>query len=47
MNLEDLLMYHEDLIKMGFISEKMGEDGLASYKLTELGIKSGLESLPN
>jgi len=47
MTLGDLTMYLEDLIRMGFVSEHMGEEGKLNYKLTELGIKSGLEDLPN
>jgi hypothetical protein len=47
MTLGDLTMYLEDLLRMGFVSESMGDDGKLRYKLTELGIKSGLQELPS
>lgn len=46
MSLEDLAMYIKDLHRMGFVSEYVGEDDKPCYKLTELGIKSGLQELP-
>ena len=46
-NLETLTMYLEDLIRMGFVTAHMGKDGVLDYKLTDIGIKSGLTSLPN
>ena len=42
MSLEDLSMYLEDLKRMGFVSEYI-KNGQKYYKLTELGIKSGLD----
>jgi|CXWL01.1.fsa_nt_gi DNA-binding PadR family transcriptional regulator len=45
--LGDLMMYLQDLVRMGFVFEHVGEDGKLYYKLTELGKKSGLEDLPN
>jgi len=47
MTLGDLTMYLEDLIRMGFVSEHMGEEGQLYYKLTDLGVKSGLEDFQN
>ena len=47
MTLGGLTMYLEDLVRMGFVSEQKGKDGKFGYKLTELGIKSGLKDLPN
>ena len=45
MSLGDLIMYLEDLFRMGLVSKQQSEDGKLNYKLTELGEKSGLEDL--
>ena len=45
MSLEDLSMYIEDLIRMGFVSQHE-KGGRKFYKLTPLGKKSGLVELP-
>ena len=45
--LGDLTMYIDDLLKMGFISQQKDEDGKNFYKLTDLGIKSGLKDIQN
>ena len=44
--LGDLAMYLEDLLKMGFVSEDKNEKGEITYKLTELGRMSGLKDIP-
>ena len=46
MTLEDLAMYIKDLHRMGFVTEHVGEDKQIHYKLTDLGVKSGLQDLP-
>ena len=43
--LGDLTMYLEDLLKMGFVSESKNEKGEVMYKLTELGRMSGLKEI--
>jgi predicted transcriptional regulator len=45
MTLGGLAVYLENLIKMGFVSE-YNKDGKVYYKLTEMGVKSGLKDLP-
>lgn len=45
MTLDDLSMYIKDLHRMGFVTEHV-EDDKIHYKLTDLGIKSGLQDLP-
>jgi len=47
MSLGDLTIYLEDLIRMGFVTEHVGKDGQLYYRLTELGKKTGMESLSN
>ncbi len=47
MNLGNLTMYLEDLVKMGFASEHIDAQGKQQFQLTELGKKSGLEGLQN
>ena len=43
--LGDLTMYFEDLLKMGFVSEDKNEKGEVIYKLTELGKMLGLKEI--
>ena len=43
--LGDLTMYLEDLLKMGFVYECKNEKGKTIYKLTELGRMSGLKEI--
>ena len=43
MSLENLTLYLEDLLQMGFVSKYIDEKGNKKYKLTKLGEKSGLE----
>jgi predicted transcriptional regulator len=45
MTLDGLTIYLEDLIKMGFVSKNY-KNKKAHYKLTQLGIRSGLKDLP-
>ena len=45
--LGDLTMYLEDLLKMGFVCEDKNEKGEIIYKLTELGRMSGLKEISN
>ena len=45
--LGDLTMYLEDLLKMGFVIEEKNEKGEIIYKLTELGRMSGLKEISN
>ena len=45
MTLGGLTVYLEDLIQMGLVS-KFSKNGKYHYKLTEMGIKSGLKDLP-
>ena len=47
MSLDTLTMYLDDLIRMGFVSKQEGKDGKPYYKLTELGLKSGLRDFSN
>ena len=47
MTLEDLSLYIDDLMKMGFVTEQKNKEGKTDYKLTELGIKSGLNNFTN
>jgi predicted transcriptional regulator len=42
MTLDGLTIYLEDLIKMGFVSKNY-KNKKAHYKLTQLGIRSGLK----
>ena len=44
MTLGGLTVYLEDLVQMGFVSE-YNKDGKRYYKLTEMGVKSGLRDL--
>jgi len=44
MTLGGLTVYLEDLVQMGFLSEYT-KDGKLYYKLTEMGVKSGLKDL--
>ena len=46
-SLENLGIYRNDLIKMGFVSEHVDENGNSYFKLTELGKKSGLKEYSN
>ena len=45
MTLGGLTVYLEDLVQMGFVYEHC-KDGKVYYKLTEMGVKSGLKDLP-
>lgn len=45
--LANLVMYTEVLLKMGFISQHKNESGKNYYKLTSLGIQSGLKNPQN
>jgi predicted transcriptional regulator len=45
MTLDGLIVYLEDLMKMGFVSKNYKNEK-AYYKLTDLGIRSGLKDLP-
>ena len=42
MTLGGLTVYLENLVKMGLVSE-CNKDGKMYYKLTEMGVKSGLK----
>ena len=43
--IEGLSAYLKDLVQMGFVSE-FSKNGKLYYKLTEIGLKSGLKDLP-
>ena len=45
MTLGGLTVYLEDLIQMGFVTEYSKDEKL-HYKLTEIGVKSGLKDFP-
>jgi predicted transcriptional regulator len=45
MTLGGLTVYLEDLVQMGFVYEYC-KDEKVYYKLTEMGVKSGLRDLP-
>ena len=45
MTLGGLTVYLRDLVQMGFVCE-YNKDGKVYYKLTEIGVKSGLKDLP-
>ena len=45
MTLGGLTVYLKDLVQMGFVCE-YNKDGKVYYKLTEIGVKSGLKDLP-
>jgi predicted transcriptional regulator len=45
MTLGGLTVYLEDLVQMGFVCEYC-KDEKVYYKLTEMGVKSGLRDLP-
>ncbi len=45
MTLGGLTVYLGDLVQMGFVSE-YNKDGKLYYKLTGMGVKSGLKDLP-
>jgi predicted transcriptional regulator len=45
MTLDGLTVYLEDLMKMGFVS-KYYKNKKVYYKLTDLGLRSGLKDLP-
>jgi predicted transcriptional regulator len=47
MTIENLSVYHDDLIKMGFVSKHIDDNGTQYYKLTKLGEKSGLKDFSN
>jgi hypothetical protein len=47
MSIGNLSIYRNDLIKMGFISEHVDDIGTQYYKLTKLGVKSGLKDFSN
>ena len=44
MSIDDLSMYIDDLVRMGFVSENY-KDGKKFFKLTSLGKRSGLVDL--
>ncbi len=44
MTLGGLTVYLKDLVQMGFVCE-YNKDGKVYYKLTEIGVKSGLKDL--
>ena len=47
MELQDLKMYLEDLLRMGFVSKQIDSEGKPHYTLTDLGLQSGMKDLPN